>query len=169
MAAPQRLPKLIAVMSLSRIDAAAINQALLGAFKQKDPVVSYLAWEALQARHGSLSPTQRQAWLRGGLDTALQGGFPGWTAEPLLRALAECHPTILEDEPHRLALGVVRENSLEDKRGRATLDALGDLVAGWHDPAMVRYLVGQMKDGHVAGRIDYVLRGLSGAGRVAGE
>src|SRR5688572_1851957 len=63
----ERLPRGIAIVSLSRIDAEPVTERLLGVFKakDKDPVVQYLAWEALHARHASLSPEQRSRWAAG--------------------------------------------------------------------------------------------------------
>jgi hypothetical protein len=161
MASKDRLPKLIAIMSLSRIDAPAINGVLHDAMqREKDSIVVYLAWEALHARHASLSDAQRRRWVRAGLDTAIQGGFPGSTVEPLLRALAEHSAVVLESAPQRLALRVLHENSLDEEPGRATLDALRDLVTAWHDPVMVRFLINEMKQKDLADRIDYVLSDL---------
>jgi hypothetical protein len=124
---PERLPKEIAIISLSRIDSADPTQRLLDVFKLKDrdPIVWWLAWEALHARTGSMSPDQRQRWATGGLLAALApGGFPGTTVAPLLRALAEHHPTAYEDQPHRLAIRVIAEATAAGVR--AVADAIGD-------------------------------------------
>ena len=163
----ERLPRQIAIVSLSRIDSVATTDRLMEAFKAKDrdPVIQYLAWEALHARHASLSPDQRRRWATGGLKAALAGAFPGATVAPLLLALAEHQPTALEGEPAQLAVRVVRDNDLEDESGRVALDALRHLVATWHDPRLIRLLIAQLnKKPHsakVAARIDHVLRGLS--------
>jgi hypothetical protein len=162
----ERLPRQIAIVSLSRIDAAPITDRLMEAFKAKDrdPVIQYLAWEALHARHQSLTSDQRRRWATGGLKAALNGAFPGATVTPLLLALSEHHPTALEGEPGQLAVRVVRENDLDDESGKAALDALRQLVSAWHDPRLVRLLVAQLNkkpnSPELAKRVDHVLRGL---------
>src|SRR5687768_11143755 len=92
----ERLGRQIAIVSLSRIDAAPITARLLDVFTargERDPVIAYLAWEALHARHASLNADQRRRWATGGLKAAVAGAFPGPTVTPLLRALAEHQPT----------------------------------------------------------------------------
>lgn len=160
---PERLPKEIAIISLSRIDAPEITQKLLDVFKLKDrdPIVWYLAWEALHARVGSLGKDQRQRWVTGGLVAAnITGGFPGTTVTPLLRALAEFPPTIYEDQPHRLAVRVLQENALDVAAQKEALDALRDLIAAWHDPTLVRAVIAAAGRANVGARVDHVLRGL---------
>lgn len=171
LASADRLPREIAIVSLSRIDAPAITGRLFDPFNVKgkdkaDPVVEYLAWEALHARHATLSAEQRRRWVTAGLRSANAGAFPECTAAPLLLALAEFDPTALEAEPSKLAVRVVRESDLEQPTGKAALDALRHLVAAWRDPRLVRALVkelNQSKSPAVAKRVDHVLRGLPDA------
>lgn len=162
LSSPERLPKQIAIVSLSRIDAADTTQRLLDVFgpRDRDPIVWHLAWEALHARAGSMTAAQRQRWLIGGLQAAGVGGFPGATVTPLLNALTELHPTAYEDQPHKVAARVVQENALNDPRQKVALDALRRLVAAWHDPVFVRALIGLATKPHLAPRVDHVLRGL---------
>lgn len=161
----ERLPREIAIISLSRIDAPDILQRLLEASKPKDrdPIVAYLAWEALHARHGSMNAEQRRQWAVAGVRSALGGAFPGATAAPVLRALTEQPPTIFEGDAAKLAVRVIQENDTEDSAGRAALDALADLVAAWHDPVMIRSLVASLGHAGWAGRISYALRKLPDA------
>jgi hypothetical protein len=162
---PERLPKEIAIISLSRIDSPESTQKLLDVFKLKDrdPIVQYLAWEALHARVRSLTGEDRRRWATGGLQAAnLAGGFPGTTVTPLLRALAEQVPTIYEDQPHKLALRVLQENALEVPAQKEALDALRDLVSAWHDPTLVRAIAVAGRPA-LALRADHVLRGLPNA------
>ena len=171
LASTERLPREIAIVSLSRIDAPPITERLFDVFSAKgkvkaDPIVQYLAWEALHARHASLSAEQRRRWVTAGLKAANAGAFPEATAAPLLLALAEFEPTALEAEPTGLALRVVRESDLEEPTGKAALDALRHLVAAWHDPRMVRALVKELnksKTPAVPARVNHVLRGLPDA------
>jgi hypothetical protein len=160
---PERLPKEIAIISLSRIYSPESTQKLLEVFKLKDrdPIVWYLAWEALRARIGTLSAEDRRRWATAGLQTAnIAGGFPGTTVTPLLRAIAELQPTIYEDQPHKLAIRVLNENSLEVPAQKEALDALRDLVAAWHEPTLVRAIAVAAGRPAVAPRADHVLRGL---------
>ena len=151
---PERLPRLIAVISLGRINCPETTERLLGVFKAParnsgrdqdgDLIVRYLAWEALHARHNTLTADQRRRWAAGGLRAADAGGFPGGTVAPLLRALAEFPPVGFEAVPYRLATRALDGNDLNDPSGRVALDALRDLVAAWHDPAMVRAVVAHL-------------------------
>ena len=162
----ERLPRELAIVSLSRIDAEPVTERLLSVFKTKDrdPVVQYLAWEALHARHATLSPEQRARWVAGGLKAAAAGAFPGATAAPLLLALAEHDPAAFGNEPTQFAARVVQENDLAEPSGKATLDALRQLLAAWHEPRIARGLIKQLnKSPALAPRIDHVLRGLPGA------
>ena len=158
----ERLPREIAIISLSRIDHPDTTQKLLEVFKirDKDPVIWYLAWEALHARHTSLTVEERRGWLTGGLHAAVAGGFPGITVTPLLHALAELHPTAFEDQPHKVAFRVIQENGLEDPQEKKALAALRHLVKAWKEPSLVRALIAQMNRPQLAERIDFVLRGL---------
>src|SRR4051794_29552571 len=123
---PERLPKEIAVISLSRIDAPATTAALLGVLKgpTKEPVVAYLAWEALHARRTSLSPDQQREWSLAGARAAESGAFPGRTVAPVVRALAAVPPSLFDPAHAKLALRVVQENELADEGGLDALSAL---------------------------------------------
>jgi len=159
---PDRLPREIAIISLSRIDAPDILQRLFDALKPKDrdPIIAYLVWEALHARHSSMSAEQRQRWTIAGLQAANAGAFPGATVTPLLRAMAEQVPTIFENEPAKLASRVIQENDLQDAKGRAALDALADLVAAWHDPALIRAIIANLSHPEWVARVDHALHKL---------
>lgn len=160
-----RLPRMIAIVSLARIDCDETTQRLLDVFKgkDKDPVIWYLAWEALHSRVGSLDADQRQRWATGGLAAGNLGGFPGPTVAPLLRALAEHHPVVFEAEPAKLAIRTINENELSDPAGKRALDALRHLIAAWHDPVMIRLVSAQMQRPQVADRVLHVLGGLPDA------
>src|SRR6185436_15123586 len=82
----ERLPREIAIISLSRVLAPETTDKLLSVFDNKgfDPVIGYLAWEALHARQSTLADDQRMEWFKGGLLTAGAGGFPGSSVTPLL-------------------------------------------------------------------------------------
>jgi len=159
---PERLPKEVAIISLSRIDHPDTTAKLLEVFKlrDKDPVIWHLAWEALHARHTSLTADERRGWLTGGLQAAVAGGFPGITVTPLLHALSELHPTAFEDQPHKIAFRVIQENSLDEPEEKKALAALRHLVKTWHDPSLVRVLIAQMNRPALADRVDFVLRAL---------
>ncbi|HEX8912145.1 MAG TPA: hypothetical protein VF796_07275 [Humisphaera sp.] len=163
LASPERLPRMIAVVSLSKIDAPETTARLLEVFRlrDRDPVVMYLAWEALHARHKSLSAEQRRAWVTGGLQAALMtGGFPGTTVTPLLRAMAEHHMVAFEDQPWKLAARAVRENALSDPDEKEALNAVRHLVSAWHDPGLVRSILALAGKPALAPRVDHVLRKL---------
>ena len=159
---PERLPKEVAVVSLSRIDAPATTAALFGVLKgqTKEPVVTYLAWEALHARRASLSFQQQREWTLDGARAAGAGAFPGWTVAPVLRALAGQPPSTFDPAHAKLALRVVQENDPENPGGLDALSALRDWVAAWREPALVKALVSAMNKPSLSPRIDHALRGL---------
>ena len=166
----ERLPREIGILSLSRLDEPEVTARLLEAFagKDHDPVVEYLAWEALHSRNGELDAKQRHAWIVAGLKAAGEyGAFPGVTVMPLLRVLAEENPIPLEDKPRKLANRVIRENDLETVEGKAALTALRDLVSTWHSTDLARAISTLLRTPDLALRADYVLRGLPEAPAVA--
>ena len=159
---PERLPKEIAVISLSRIDASATTASLLGVLKgpTKEPVVAYLAWEALHARRASLSSDQQREWALAGARAADAGAFPGWTIAPVLRALAGQPASAFDPLHAKLAAHVIQENALDDERGLDALNALRDWVAAWCEPAVVKGLLALAGKPGLAPRVDHSLRGL---------
>jgi hypothetical protein len=160
---PERLPREIAIVSLARIDSPETTSRLFDVFKSRDrdPVIQFLAWEALHARCASLTTDQRRRWVTAGLKTALAGAFPQATVAPLLLAMSEHAPAALEAEPGQLAMRVVQENDLAEDSSKRALDGLKQLVAAWHDPRLVRAIVAVLaKKPQLAKRVDYVLRGL---------
>ena len=142
----ERLPREIAIVSLSRIDAEPITERLLSVFKAKDrePVVQYLAWEALHARHASLSPEQRSRWVAGGLKAAAAGAFPGATATPLLLALASMSQPRSVTSRRSSPCAWCRKTTSANRPAKAAIDALRQLVAAWHEPRLVRALIKQL-------------------------
>ena len=159
---PDRLPKEIAILSLSRIHALSTTMKLMEVFQgaEKDPIVMYLAWEAIHHRVADLTREQRRRWCAGGLKSAAQGGFPGVTAIPLLRALVEHDPVEFENQPALFAEHVLNENSLEVTDQKETLTALRNLITVWHDPSLIRVIAALAVKPELAPRVDYVLRGL---------
>jgi hypothetical protein len=139
----ERLPREIAVVSLSRIDAPATTAALFGVLKgpTKESAVAYLAWEALHARRASLTTEQHREWALAGARVAGAGAFPGSTAAPMLRALAGQPPSTFDPAHAKLALRVAGENDLENEHGADALSALRDWVAAWREPAIVKALL----------------------------
>jgi hypothetical protein len=158
----ERLPREIAILSLSRIDAEETTKRLLDALKTKDrdPLIVYLAWEALDARVGSLNSEERMRWVTAGLQAANSGGFPGSTATPLLRALAEQPPAGLEADLAKFVTRVIQENDPQDAGGKAALDALADLMGAWHDPILIRAMVSNFARSDWVERVDHALRKL---------
>ncbi|GIW77461.1 MAG: hypothetical protein KatS3mg104_2524 [Phycisphaerae bacterium] len=88
LAKKNRLIRLIAVVSLSKIDADSVTEKLLEAAEDRDPIVAQVAWDVIHARHQSLTETQRQRWLQAGITARTRGAFPGKTALDLLGAVA---------------------------------------------------------------------------------
>ena len=158
-----RLTQLIGVMSLSRVDGAPLNKKLIGAMSNTDVLVGQLAWEALHARHESLSDAECTAWIAGGMDIAKRGGFPGSTIAPLLAAAMQRPAASLKMLPEIL-MQVADQNDPALPEGKAASDAAQEAVAVWHDPKLVQVLISRitMKPA-LAARIARMLQTLPGA------
>ncbi len=87
LSAKGRLPKLLAIMSLSKLQAERTTSVLMELTANKDKVVRYLAWEVIHARHNTLTAEQKQAWINVTAEMAANGDFPGATLEAPLRIL----------------------------------------------------------------------------------
>jgi len=159
-----RLAHLIAVTSLSRIDAEEISNRLLFVAKRAkaDHRVSQFAWEALANRYRSLTEEQQDTFYRVGLEIADAGGFPAETAGPLLAVLAT-RPLQADDNRRvsQLLVRVAEENDPETPHGLGTLQQAASAIAAWADRDLISNLLRQMgRSPALAKRIDLMLRGL---------
>jgi hypothetical protein len=148
-----RLPRLISLLAVARLDdaravpmllhagEAAVGLADLSRREQRaklDPVVAWLAWEALHTRHQILDDHQRQRWLRLGVAGAAEGAFPNELAIPVLNAAASLPAGELgEQRVGQLVVQAVQEGN------PVVLPVVADAVAAWRDPAIVRALMGR--------------------------
>lgn len=157
-----RLAKLVGVLSLARLDGPALTQVLMDAMTAKDAdvLVAQLAWEALHARHASLTPVQRTTWIDTGLSLSHRGAFPAGTVAPLIAVLGERPPTVQAKQVNDLLVKIVDENDLANPTSRAALEAMGKTLAAWSDPQIIRSLINKTSRAEHALRIDAALRQL---------
>lgn len=132
-----RLPKLLAIMSLSKIQCDRTSGAVLELMSNKDRVVRYLAWEVLHARQTSLTPEQRLSWARSAAEMAAAGDFPGSTLAPPLRVLAAFAPDEVGKDRLKLINRVLENYDPSRDADKPVLDAARTLVRAWSDPAMI--------------------------------
>lgn len=142
-----RLPKLLAIMSLSKIQCDRTNGALIELLENKDKVVRYLAWESLHTRHTNLSPEQRLAWAKSGATMAANGDFPGATLVAPLRLLASLPRETFTDQPGKIMARLLKDYSPEEEADLPVLDAGRDWVSAWRAPALVDDAKDKLKDG----------------------
>ncbi len=153
-----RLGQLLAIVSLSRIDAAPIADKLIEAAGDKDWLVAQVAWEALFAGHASLTPAQREQWLEAGLSAARNGAFPGQTASSLVSAVAgyayQADGKLIADLIERCA-------DTPDQEGLK--QAIAQLYKGQPDRVWLRLFVNRVMRGDAASKYDELLRALPDA------
>lgn len=136
-----RLAKLVAVMSLSKIDAPELTDQLITTIGERDQIISQLAWEAVLARSESLTPEQRLRWAQAGIKSADGGAFRGTTIAPVLEAAAQ-YPLSSRDQAivQELFERLCKETDPSTSEGEAALVAGGRALAAWSDPRLIRRL-----------------------------
>lgn len=159
-----RLAQLVAIVSLSRIDGAAITAKLLEAMASSDVLVAQLAWDAISGRHASLDDAQRAAWITGGLEIAKRGGFPGATVAPLLDAAATRPLAKLKDLPDAVLTRVLETNDPATPDGKPAIEAAGRAIAAWGDARLAQAYIAKLSGKPaMAGRVAAMLAMLPGA------
>ncbi len=154
-----RLARLVAVVSLSRIDAMPITERLIEAASGDDLLVAQVAWDALHARHASLTDDQRNRWLDAGLKARKRGAFPGETGLPLLSAVAGY---VYDADPKMIA------DMVGDSATAENAEKLRPIVlklfqtrpdCRWLRPLVTKYL----RQADSAARVEPALRSIPGA------
>jgi len=140
-----RLPKLIALMSLSRIDCQATTGALIEACGNKDPIVAYLAWEILHARCAKLDRANYEYWAVRGVELAASGEMPGTTLVPMLDAATSITAAKAKVGEKAFDL-VMRRYSPQRPADAPVLKSAGTLLAAWNDPVLIRRMASQLSD-----------------------
>lgn len=154
-----RLLRLIAVVSLSRIDAEPIVEKLMESATDRDLIVAQVAWEAIHAQHASLTPDLREKWLAAGLSIRSRDGFPGQTGLGLLASIAgygkSVDPRVLAD----LFAEVASDQTIEQLKpvAKQLLDSQPN--ADWLALLAMRH----MRTDTTTKRLDAILRGLPDA------
>ncbi|HQY88239.1 MAG TPA: hypothetical protein PK402_06245 [Tepidisphaeraceae bacterium] len=155
-----RLAKIVAVISLSKMDATQMTDILINAIDERDPILSQLAWEAVLARSKSLTPEQRRLWTEAGLRSVSKNSsaFPGVTVAPLLEALAQ-YPLRDSTNVQRLLERLCKESDPNTAEGAAALDAGGRALAAWNDPKLTRdFFNATMSKARLAERAERMFR-----------
>jgi hypothetical protein len=142
-----RLPKLLAIMSLSQIQAERTSSAIVELLANKDPVVRYLAWEVLHTRHTSLTPEQRLFWAKEGAAMAGKGDFPGATLAAPLKVMAGMPREEFDRDANKILGRVLKDYSPEKKQDLPVLDAARAWIGAWRSPALVGEAKSKIKDG----------------------
>ena len=151
----------MAVISLSRIDDPRTTEKLLEVMESdRRQVVRVFAWEALHARAGSLSPAQRQRWMKAGWALAARGALRGELRLGLLELMATTGPT---PATRKAFLKLFANTNSLDPGDIPVLSRMREVLARWRDPEIIKVLITRMSDINDAYRAEFVLGGL-GAG-----
>ncbi|MEM6561715.1 MAG: hypothetical protein AAF656_08945, partial [Planctomycetota bacterium] len=178
--AETRLPRVLATLAVARLDDTRGTELLLEALelaagradvrrpqRHADPIVTWLAWEALHARLDQLDDTQRRRWLMAGVAGSQQGAFPGELSVSLLRAAASVPAESIGTEAAANIVAAAINTNADD--GLA-LDAARAAVAAWRDTTVVRQLLKRkfLSDANAAA-VHHVLAGLPDAPTLSDE
>lgn len=158
-----RLPKLIALMSLAKLDSEPTNRALIEAVDNRDPVVSYLAWEILHARHTSLTPEYHDRWTTRGIELAAAGHLPGDTIKPALDAGVSIPHAMVKRVSVKLFDVITSRYSPATEAHGPVLKSAGQLLAAWNEPLLIQRVAGQLNDRTRGPAAEMILMQLPGA------
>ncbi|CAN5395201.1 hypothetical protein BH10PLA1_BH10PLA1_08210 [soil metagenome] len=163
LAMKSRLPKLVALLSLAKIDCGPTSSALIEAAGNRDPIVSYLAWQILSARQASLNPAYREYWVQRGIELAAGGEMPGSTIVPMLDAAVSIPHVKVKKLTDKLFDLVLRRYSPSKPNDVPVLKSAGALLAAWNDPALLQRVMNAVGDNSNGPTAEYLLVTLPGA------
>ncbi len=141
-----RLPKLIALMSLSKIDSLPSTLALIEAAGNKDLIVSYLAWEILHARQTSLPKANYDYWVERGLELVASNELPGTTVKPMLDAAVSIPQSQVKAISTKAFDLIMLKYSPKEDNDLPVLKSAGRLLATWNEPALIQHVAEQLSD-----------------------
>ncbi|HUU96135.1 MAG TPA: HEAT repeat domain-containing protein, partial [Phycisphaerae bacterium] len=154
------LARTMALISLARIDDPRVSEKLVEVMRHdKVPIVRVYAWEALHARQDQLSAEQRAAWVEAGFELAGKNFLWGDLRVGLVGVMAVGGPT--PRNKRMLEHLFLNSNSLYPGDIRM-LEAMGDLLAEWKSPDIIKGLIRSMEDIDRACRAELILRRVNG-------
>ena len=154
------LARTMALISLARIDDLRVSEKLVEVMRHdKVPIVRVYAWEALHARQDQLSAEQRAAWVEAGFELAGKNFLWGDLRVGLVGVMAVGGPT--PRNKRMLEHLFLNSNSLYPGDIRM-LEAMGDLLAEWKSPDIIKGLIRSMEDIDRACRAELILRRVNG-------
>ncbi|MBN2584695.1 MAG: VWA domain-containing protein [Planctomycetes bacterium] len=149
----------MAVIGLSPIDDPRISEKLVAVMQEdKTPLVQVYAWEALFARHKSLSDEQKKAWKECAKELAAKGHLRGDLRVGLIQIMQEEGPT---DENVKLFGFFFDNTNAMDPSDNPTLIAMRRCLARWKDPRIIQKMIEAMGDINSCWRAETLLQNLN--------
>ncbi len=158
-----RLPKLIALMSLSKIDCLPSTLALIEAAGNKDLIVSYLAWEILHARQTSLPKANYDYWVQRGLELVASNELPGTTVKPMLDAAVSIPQSQVKAVSTKAFDLIMLKYSPAEENDLPVLKSAGRLLATWNEPTLIEHVAEQLSDSRRWPAAEFLLMSLPNA------
>jgi len=155
------IARAMAVISLAQIDDPRTIEKLIEVMKtDKAPIVRVYAWEALHARRDRLTPDHHAEWVDGGMALAKKNVLRGDLRTGLVGVMHVGGPT---DENKSLFRRLFANTNSLDPGDIRTLWAMGDLIAKWKSPDLVKALIRAMSNLDCAYRAELILRRITTA------
>jgi hypothetical protein len=149
----------MAIIALSAIDDPRVSEKLVEVMlAEKTPLVQVYAWEAVFARHKSLTDEQKLAWKECGKSLAAAGHLRGDLRIGLIRIMQEEGPT---DENLKLFTFFFENTNAMDPSDNPTLLAMRRCLARWKEPKLVRQMIEAMGDINSCWRAESLLQNLN--------
>jgi hypothetical protein len=158
-----RLPKLVALMSLSKLDAPATTSQLIEAAGSSDPVVAYLAWEILHARQDRLTADYHAYWIKRGLELGAAGTLPPASLVSALQAAESVPYDTVASVSGKLFDTITASYDPAVESDVPVLTAAGKLLAAWQAAPLLQRVARQMSDAKRSAAAERILMGLPGA------
>ncbi len=151
------ITRTMAVISLARVDEPRFTTRLMKVLTEdKSKTVRVYAWEALHGRLASLTPEQRTEWEKAGLALGDKNALRGDLRLGLVGLMEAGGPT--RENKAMFKRLFMNTNSMAPGDIR-TLWAMGETLARWKSPNLVKGLINAMGNLDTAYRAELVLRG----------
>jgi hypothetical protein len=131
--------------------------------------VSYLAWEILHARRGSLSGAYYDYWVKRGVELAAAGLLPGDTVRPALEAAVSIPHAQVKQHTVKLFDLITARYAPDREADVPVLKSAGQLLTAWNDAGLLARVAGQMNDKTRGPAAEYLLMSLPGAGEIPAD
>ena len=155
---PDWVSRCMAVIGLGRIDEPKLTDKLVTVLTEDSKtIVRVFAWEALHARNGSLNDEQRAKWLAGGQHLIAKNALRGDLRVGVLGLMRSAGGG---GENAQRFMDLFKSTNSMDPNDIRTLMAMGETLAAWRHPEIIKALIGRMSDLDDAYRAEFVLGGL---------